>query len=68
MENGVIECLKSKMIYKDKHFFTLQEHLYYLKNIEKLDDININQILREYWHCKNVDILSIWEHYELKEE
>lgn len=52
------------MLYKDKHFLTTKEHIRYMKDVEKLNDVEISHILRELWNCKNLEIAYMLEHYK----
>lgn len=52
------------MQYKDKHFYTNTEHIKYMKEVERLNDVEIAHVLREYWHCGNIEIAYMLEHYE----
>ena len=51
------------MRYKDIHFYTTTEHIDYMKNVEKFNDIKIGEMLREYWNCNNMNVASILEEY-----
>jgi hypothetical protein len=55
------------MRYKDKHFYTTTEHIKYLIDEEHMNDNEIGQVLREYWHCNNLDVSSILDAYYKKE-
>lgn len=52
------------MKYKDKHFFTTTQHIKYMLEVEKVNQVEVNQVLREYWKLNNTDIMYVMEYYE----
>jgi len=51
------------MRYKDKHFYTTEQHIKYMLHIEKLNNAEIAHQLREHWGCKNLEIAYYLEKY-----
>lgn len=52
------------MKYKDKHFYTATQHIKYLLEVEKVNQVEVNQVLREYWKLNNNDIMYVMAYYE----
>ena len=52
------------MKYKNKHFYTATQHIDYMLNVEGLNQVEVNQVLREYWKLNNNDIMYVIEYYE----
>ena len=52
------------MKYKNKHFYTALQHIDYMLNVEGLNQVEVNQVLREYWKLNNNDIMYVMEYYE----
>ena len=50
------------------HFYTTTQHIVYMKEVEKLNDVEVAHNLRKYWNCQNLEIGYMLDMYYKNKE